>query len=217
MANPQWLYYLFATLMLVVAAYSLVLLVVTGAVHRPAGWDVDVAHVLMGVAMAGMFIGGWAFGSRQTWEVIFAALLVWFLVCSAVSMQRYGVHLSHYLIHAVMSLAMVLMYRFLPSVHEPRSESMVGMTMSTGPGLDPGLSFLLAVVILTSAIFTLASADKGASHHGRYPPVFAVSGAQRGGGPEALGLERVMTTPWLEDASHVAMCVGMGFLLILMT
>ncbi len=112
MANPVWLYYLFATLMLVVSAYSLVLLVVTVTAHRPAGWDVDVAHVLMGVSMSGMFVVDWAFGARQVWEVIFAVLLVWFLGCGALSMQRYGVHLSHYLIHAVMSLAMLLMYAF---------------------------------------------------------------------------------------------------------
>jgi Domain of unknown function (DUF5134) len=216
-ANPLWLSYLFATLMLVVAAYSFVLLVVTGAVHRPAGWDVDVAHVLMGVAMAGMFIGDWAFGSRQMWEVIFAALLVWFLVCGAVSVQRYGFHLPHYVIHAVMSLAMLLMYAFPPGASQGISGSMAGMTMSTASRLDPGLSSLLALIILTSAIFTLGSAKKGASHHGSHPPVFAVSGARRGEGSSAPGLERALTTPWLEDASHVVMCVGMGFLLILMT
>jgi hypothetical protein len=26
----------------------------------------------------------------------------------------------------------------------------------------------------------------------------------------------LITAPWLEDASHVVMCVGMGFMLILM-
>jgi hypothetical protein len=116
-----------------------------------------------------------------------------------------------------------LMYAF------PRGAngSMAGMSMSTSPGsrLDPGLSFLLAVVILASAIFTLASANKGASHHGSYPPVFALGGGGEGGGPEdgqrqgwssARGIEGLITSPWLEDASHVAMCVGMGFLLILM-
>ncbi len=220
MTNPLWLYYLFALLMLVVAAYSFVLLVVTVATHRPAGWDVDVAHVLMGVSMAGMFIFDWAFGARRMWEVVFAALLVWFLVCGALSLQRYGFHLSHYPIHAVMSLAMLLMFAF------PR-EAMSGMPMSTpiGPRLDPGLSFLLALVVLASAIFTLASARKGASHHGSHPPAFAVRVGHRAGGPDdgqslnsssAVGIEGLVTTPWLEDASHVAMCVGMGFLLILM-
>ena len=176
----------------------------------------------MGVSMAGMFVVDWAFGSRQVWEVIFAVLLVWFLLCGALSMQRYGLHLSHYLIHAVMSLAMLLMYAY------PRgaNQSMAAMSMSMSSRLDPGLSFLLALVVLASAIFTLASANKGASHHGTHPPALAVSGAHRAGDADdgrsqdlssAVGLEGLITTPWLEDASHVVMCVGMGFLLILMT
>ncbi len=31
-----------------------------------------------------------------------------------------------------------------------------------------------------------------------------------------LSIEGVVTTPWIEDASHVVMCVTMGILLILM-
>jgi hypothetical protein len=217
MANPQWLYYVFATLMLLVAAYSLVLLVVTVAGHRPAGWDVDVAHVLMGVSMAGMFIADWAFGSSRTWEVVFASLLVWFSLCGAVSIQRYGFHLSHYLIHAVMSLAMLLMYAFPRGANEATSGMSMSMAVQSGSRLDPGLSFLLALVILASAIFTLASAKKGASHHGSHPPAFALSGAPRAGVAEPAGIDGRLAAPVLEDASHVVMCVGMGFLLILMT
>ena len=29
-------------------------------------------------------------------------------------------------------------------------------------------------------------------------------------------MEAIVTKPWLEDASHVVMCIGMGFMLILM-
>ena len=215
MANPMGLYYLFASLMLIVSAYSLALLVVSVVAHRLSGWDVDVAHFFMGVSMAGMFIVDWAFGPRQMWEVIFAVLLVWFLLCGALSMQRYGLHLSHYLIHAVMSLAMLLMYAFPRGANGAMSG--MSMSMQSGSRLDPGLACLLALAILASAIFTLASAKKGASHHGSHPPVFSVTGAQRAGGPELVGIEGYIATPWLEDASHVVMCIGMGFLLILMT
>jgi hypothetical protein len=31
-----------------------------------------------------------------------------------------------------------------------------------------------------------------------------------------VGIERLLATPRLEDASHVVMCVAMGFMLILM-
>ena len=111
-ANPAWLYYLFALTMLAVAAYGLVLLAVSVALRRNAGWDVDIAHVFMGVSMAGMFVARWAFGPRPIWELIFTVLLVWFLVQSIQSDIAFGMHLTHYLIHAAMSFAMLLMYVF---------------------------------------------------------------------------------------------------------
>ena len=48
----------------------------------------DIAHVFMGVSMAGMFVTGWAFGRNAIWELIFPVLLVWFLVRSVQSVSR---------------------------------------------------------------------------------------------------------------------------------
>ena len=110
--TPSWLYYLFAVAMLAVAAYGLVLLAVSVACRSTGGWDVDIAHILMGVSMAGMFVADWAFGPSAIWELIFAALLVWFVVQSIQSVIAFGIHLTHYLIHAAMSFAMLLMYVF---------------------------------------------------------------------------------------------------------
>jgi hypothetical protein len=95
--------------------------------------------------------------------------------------------------------------------------------MSSGePKLDPGLGFLLAVTFFASAIFTLASPVKGISHHGAHALAYATAGAtgQRESTSShasgASAVEAVFTTPWLEDLSHVAMCIAMGFMLILM-
>ena len=66
--TPSWLYYLFAVAMLAVAAYCLVLLAVSVATRRTAGWDVDIAHIFMGVSMAGMFVADWAFGPSAIWN-----------------------------------------------------------------------------------------------------------------------------------------------------
>jgi len=217
--TPSWLYYLFGVLMLVVAAYSVVLLVSSAATRRPLGWDVDISHLFMGSSMAGMFVTKWAFGAGTVWELIFSVLLVWFLVRSIQSMHRWGLHLSHFLIHAVMSLTMLLMYRF------PVSAPMGAMAMSArGSRLDPGLSFVLAFVLFASAIFTLASPNKGASRHGTHAPAYAMEGTGSGAatshsaGPSTsvMSIETLLATPRLEDASHVVMCVAMGFLLILM-
>ena len=222
--TPAWLYYFFALAMLAVAAYGLVLLAVSVTIRRTAGWDVDIAHIFMGVSMAGMFIADWAFGASAIWELIFAALLVWFLAQSVLSVITFGIHLTHYLIHAAMSFAMLLMYLF-PAGDRSGAMSMSTSMASSSARIDPGLSLLLAFAFFASAIFTLASPTKGASHHGRHVRAYAMSGTDGAAvtdpsGPApalaARGAVGLITAPWLEDASHVVMCVGMGFMLILM-
>ena len=110
--TPSWLYYLFAVAMLAVAAYGLMLLAVSVMARMTGGRDVDIAHIFMGVSMAGMFVADWAFGPSAIWELIFTVLLVWFVVQSIQSVIAFGIHLTHYLIHAAMSFAMLLMYVF---------------------------------------------------------------------------------------------------------
>ena len=224
MGTPTWLYYLFGTLMFAVAGYCLVLLVLSVTARRPAGRDVDISHTLMGIAMSGMFVPAWAFGPNAVWELAFGMLLVWFVVRTVQSIQRFGPHVPHALVHAVMSFAMILMYWF------PRglTSGSGSMSMSGTPGgvhLDAGLGLLLALVFLGSAIFTLASPDKGASHHGTHLPAYAMSGATSAGSESTSGggsdgvtghVEALVAIPWLEDLSHVVMCIGMAFMLILM-
>jgi hypothetical protein len=121
---------------------------------------------------------GWAFGPSAIWELIFTVLLVWFVVQSVQSVIAFGIHLTHYLIHAAMSFAMLLMFVF------PAGASSGAMSMSTASSssarIDPGLSLLLAVAFFASAIFTLASPIKGVSHHGRHARAYAMSGAAGG-------------------------------------
>jgi hypothetical protein len=223
MGTPAWLYYLFAVAMLAVAGYAVCQLAVSIRIHDPAGRDVDVAHLFMGVAMAGMFVTHWSFWSSGFWELVFFVLMVWFIARSAQSIQRFGLHVPHEAIHATMSMSMLLMYWF------PMGSSTAGMSMSASSHrmLDPGIGLLLAFIFFGSAIFTLASPNKGASHHGRHPvhhPALAAVGAPvleavsepAGEAAARSGLISVVTSPRLEDLSHVVMAVGMGFMLILM-
>jgi len=222
MSTPSWLYYFFGVLMLVIAGYCFTLLVLSLATHRPSGRDVEISHIFMGVSMAGMFVGQWAFGRSAVWEIIFGVLLVWFLVESIQSVRTYGLHLPHALIHVVMSFAMLLMYWF------PMGATSGAMAMSasaTGAKLDPGVGFVVAFVLFASAIFTLASPNKGASHFGSHAPAYALAGTasqdppvgQPEPGSEAvLALDDIVATPWLVDVSHVVMCIAMGFMLLLM-
>jgi hypothetical protein len=145
--------------------------------------------------------------------------MVWFILRSIQSVQRFGLHKPHEAIHATMSLAMLLMYLY------PIAATPGALSMSTSSGaakLDPGIGFLLAFAFFASAVFTLASPVKGASHHGTHVLAYAsTAGEERKEPPTSSGngasaVEAAFTTPWLEDASHVAMCIAMGFMLILM-
>jgi Domain of unknown function (DUF5134) len=226
MGPPSFLYYLFALAMFVVAAYGLVLLVLSVLLKDPAGRDVDTAHLFMGLAMGGMFESHWAFWPSWFWEAVFAVLLIWFVVRSSESVYRFGIHLPHEGVHAAMSLAMLLMYWF------PRgaTQAAMGMSMSSSSQgmLDPAIGLILAFTFIGSAIFTLANPVKGVSHHGSHlsrAPVYAGAaggpGAPKSAGPTDPhlswpGFASVLARPRLEDLSHVIMCVGMAFMLVLM-
>ena len=76
--TPSWILDIFAALMLVVAAVSAGRLVVAqpwrqGA-QRAALADIDVAHLLMAIAMAGMLTASLQTLPNGAWEVIFAVL-----------------------------------------------------------------------------------------------------------------------------------------------
>ena len=165
--------------------------------------------------MAGMFVGRWAFGRDEVWEVIFGTLMIWFLVHGVQSLLRYGVHLPHSLIHTLMNFAMLLMYWYPMGSSRAGAMSMAG---SAAPRLDGGVALALAFTLLLSAVFTLASPIKGASHFGCHVPPWVLAGAP---GPEvtttspALSVELVVARPWLADLSHVVMCVAMAFMLLL--
>ncbi|HXY28188.1 MAG TPA: DUF5134 domain-containing protein [Acidimicrobiales bacterium] len=226
MGVPSWLYYLFGVLMFAVATYCFTLLVTSGPAHRTAGRDVEISHVAMGLAMAGMYVPAWAFGPSWLWELAFMALLAWFVVKAVQSIQRYGLHVPHTAIHAVMSFAMLLMYWF------PMGSSVRGLSMTMSAGgarMDPALAFVVAFILFGSAIFTVASPNKGATHYGTHDG--AHGGGHVGGGPvpvpgrdghgpepgaAAIEVDTVIGAPSLVDATHVGMCVAMGLMLILM-
>ncbi len=217
MGTPTWLYYLSGVLMLAVAGYGAVLLVLSLASRRPAGRDVDISHTSMGIAMAGMFVPKWAFGASAVWELIFGVLMVWFIARSIQSVERFGLHVPHALVHAAMSFAMLLMYWFPLGA----SSRAMAMTASATSGrMDPGLALLIAFVLFGSAIFTIASPNKGATHFGTHcrprVTVTASEGRSAASAPASMRVSGIIATPSLLDASHVVMSVAMGLMLILM-
>jgi hypothetical protein len=220
--TPSGLYYLFAILMLVVAAYATAFVVGSSLDHWTAGRDVEISHLAMGVAMAGMFVPAWSFGPNPFWVVVFSSMLIWFVVRAIRSIQAWGLHMPHTAVHAVMSLAMLLMYWF------PRGTLSHSMSMTTAAGgarMDPGLAFLIAFVLFGSAVFTVASPNRGATHFGTHcadPVPVPVADGQHVDvtlveAPLApSGVLRAIAAPTLLDATHVVMSISMGLMLILM-
>ena len=223
-SKPTWLYYLFAIAMLCVAAYSAVLLLASVRQRRRAGRDVEASHVVMGVAMAGMFVAHLSFGPSTAWELVFAAFFVWFVVQCTRSMLAFGPHLPHTAVHALMAVAMLLMYWFPMASTSSSGAMSMGASASSTPGgsVDPGLAFVLAFALFASAIFTLASPVKGKVIYGSHenggagPRHTGPCSAACGMNEQASGLLGTVSKPALVDLTHVVMSVGMGFMLVLM-
>ena len=116
MTGPTSLADIFAAVMIIVATYSAGRLVASRLWSRPTHADVDVMHVLMGVAMAGMLVAALNPIPSVVWEVVFSGLAAWFLWRCYAFVAEHGVagrdedhvhHLSHYVTHVVMAFAML--------------------------------------------------------------------------------------------------------------
>ncbi len=241
MASPWWLDDSFAAVMAAVAVYSLGRLLAARAWSRPTHPDVDLAHVLMGTAMVGMLVSGLDPVPHGVWEVAFTVLALWFVWRCYRFVADHGVegqdedhvhHLSHYLTHLVMACSMLYMYLASPSP-SPRAGGSMAMGAATGVAADfVGLPLLFLVVLFASGVWELDGIERfspravslavsivGAPGVGPTGPVATRSGSSAAvprapdqGGPYASR----WLAPRLEAGCHVAMCVTMGFMLVLM-
>jgi hypothetical protein len=78
MTGPAWLADILAAVVLVVAAFSAARLVAARGPRRRGEVDADGMHVLMGVAMAGMFVPRLATLPDGAWGAVFGIGAVWF-------------------------------------------------------------------------------------------------------------------------------------------
>lgn len=242
MTNPSWLNDIFAGMMLTVATYSLGRLVAARAWSRLTHRDVDVAHVLMGTAMAGMLVSQLNPISTGAWEVVFSALALWFVwrcyqfVTGVRAQTQYGdnVHrLPRRVIHLIMSLAMLYMYSAAAS---PKVGSGGSMAMGAATGTTADFALLPAVFVVAlvaSAVWTLDEIGRlsPSAVQARQNPTLVATGAH---GPtfereeinvslhdhptgSAPGAPRAAwLAPRLEAGSHIVMCFTMAYMLILM-
>ena len=149
MAGPAWLADGFAAVMLLTALYCAARLVLARTQRRPTEQDVDLTHVLMGVAMAGLLVpravpltgpaqpggGLWV----VTWSLVFGLATVWFAGRIALSYRATGRLRpvgSHHLPHLIMSATMVYMLATrVPLLALILAQFMVGYVMWTADRL----------------------------------------------------------------------------------
>ena len=153
MGGPGWLPDIFAALMLTVAVYCTSRLVVARWWRRPTELDTDGAHVVMGVAMAGMLVTGLRTLPTGLWEGVFAVGAGWFgwrMVQARRGAPRGPWRCLHPVPHLVECAAMLFMFAVLPASLAVRSTTggMGAMTVTPTESRFSFLALLLALFML---------------------------------------------------------------------
>jgi hypothetical protein len=219
MPHPTWLAYGFAVLMVLISVYCIGRLVLAQHWGRSNHFDVNVSHVLMGAAMVGMLVPRWKVLPDGLWELVFGVLALYFFATSTRFVMGHGFrgtdsghfhHLSHNLIHMVMSCAMLYMYWLgMPITAATNSStSMSGPPAGVG---DPSLTLFLIAVLLASAVWQLDSISRFSPRSLALSAVGGDASHHTGAGDDPPWL-----APRLEISCHIAMCLTMGYMLVLM-
>ena len=221
MGGPAWLTAIFAAASLAVAVYCAGRLVVARRGHRPTELDTDGAHVIMGVAMAGMLVSGLRTLPSTIWEVVFAAAAVWFgyrMLQARRGAQSSPWRSSHPLPHLVECAAMVFMFLILPAAAGAATSS-VSMTMTATESRFSFLTLPLAVYLFGYVVWL---GDRVTLHAPALAlataPASAESGPRPGygGGSPSPEPAHLYLAPRCAAICKITMGITMGYMLILM-
>jgi hypothetical protein len=225
MASPAWLTAIFAAASLAVAVYCAGRLVVARRGHRPTELDTDGAHVIMGVAMAGMLVSGLRTLPSAIWEVVFAAAAVWFgyrMLQARRGAQSSPWRSSHPLPHLVECAAMVFMFLILPAAAGAATSSM-SMTMTATESRFSFLTLPLAVYLFGYVVWlgdrVTLHAPAPALAPATAPAVASAGpgpGPGYGSGSTSPEPARPYLAPRCAAICKITMGITMGYMLILM-
>jgi hypothetical protein len=213
MMSPTWLLDILAALMLAVAAVSATRLATArllvdrlcaaepigshSSLRGSGGADTDVAHLLMGIAMAGMLVASVTTLPPYAWEAIFGLLTAWFawrLVGDTKVNGLRSLGSAHRAAHLFHCAAMVYMSAALAT-------DMTCMDSGTAQSVkSPPLALVLAFVLVGYRVWDLLAQLSGR----RYSLDVARSAGTAAGGD---------TTPAV--ACRIAMGVTMAFMLLI--
>ena len=231
MTSPAWLADILAAVVLVVAAFSAVrLLAGRGGRRRRRGEvDADGMHLLMGVAMAGMFVPRLATLPDAAWGAVFGAGAVWF--AGRAWRDRGGRDplagrwCAYPGPHLVDCLAMVYVLWAVPAMLARGQRASGGATGGMGGAASgvrwPVIGLILAVAVCgyvvwlldrlpaAPSIARLETAPEGGSHdRSRFSAGFSGQSVAIMSGAPALLAPRAAT------CCKIAMGVAMGVMLI---
>ena len=226
MGGPAWLTGIFAAAVLAVAVYCTGRLVAARRWRRLTELDTDGAHVVMGVAMAGMLVSGLRTLPSAIWEVAFAAGAAWFgyRMYQGRREGRRGARSSpwrssHPLPHLVECGAMVFMFLILPAAAATR-----GMTMTAA---ESRFSFLTLPLALFLFGYVVWLGDRVTLRAPAPAPAPALAAAPASGGGTGTGSGSSSSHPNPERAHpylaprcaaicKITMGITMSYMLILM-
>jgi Domain of unknown function (DUF5134) len=162
MITPSWILDILAAVMLLVAAVSAWRLVVSRPWAGSTGdADIDIAHLLMGIAMAGTLAASLATLSNGVWSAIFAVLTAWFAWRVYHESRGEGARVlvdGHHAPHLVHSAAMLYMFVALTAPVAAHGAGMSGMGAS-GTAMQtlsvPVVAFLFALLLAGYAVMDL--------------------------------------------------------------
>lgn len=165
MLTPAWILDVFAAIMLVVAAVSAARLIAARP-WRPGAFvtDIDVSHLLMGIAMAGMLAPGLRSLPDDGWAVVFCVLTAWFGYRVVLDYRDSGARalaVGHCGPHLVHSAAMVYMVVAISADGSDMAgmggmAGMAGMNMAAMTALRvPTLAYVFALVLIGYTIWDL--------------------------------------------------------------
>lgn len=211
MGGPAWLAGIFAAMMLTVAIYCAGRLVAARWWGRPTELDTDGAHVVMGVAMAGMLVTHLRSLPAGMWESVFVVGAGWF-GWRLLQARRGGSGGSwrclHPSPHLVECAAMLYMFLVVPG-SSAEGRGAAGMAASAAGSRFSFLALIMAVFMIG---YVVRVADRLTVR----TPAFALAGHGSASGPGCGGQVRPYLAPRCAALCKIAMGVTMGYLLILM-
>jgi opacity protein-like surface antigen len=200
MMTPSWILDILAAVMLLVAAASASRLVAARPWAGSTGdADIDVAHLLMGIAMAGMLVADLATLPNGAWDVIFAVMTAWFGWRAYRESRGQGARVladGHRMPHLVHSAAMLYMF---VALNAPAAAGSGGGMSGMGSGTAmqtlsmPVVAFIFVLWLSAYVVLDLDRLSGPGHAHGSYFAAPALAGATAGTG--SVGLAAASAAP----------------------